>query len=334
LRLLGICEDVAGSEFSDPKRANNVNKIIAIASLAVLVSVAATGCGAKSAPSDSLSIADPSDPYSAYLADELLTINSASRELDYRCYADNGYPEYLEVLPAQKANQFRSSASTPDFKTTFRSFSESPWFSSEEDARSKGYGHTVPGLDAQVFSMDSALAKVAADCRESTLKKTSGNEDVVSAYVQVGNSLAEALAVIPNQAKEPGTKKVFECMDKGQYPVDPNGPNKPVGWGVDFGVPLGTEPRMPGAQDLTKGAVTKVIPAQPALRYEPTAKESESAAAMYRCSVETGARDDWVKIINAAKNAALAKHEATLIELNPKIKDLAKSAALTLQANS
>lgn len=311
-----------------------MKKIIVRASLVVFIGMASVGCGAKTVPSNSLPMADPSDPYSAYLAEDLLTINSAGRELDYRCYADNGYPEYLEVLPEQKANQFRSSASTPDFKTTFTSFAESPWFSSEEDAKAKGYGRTIPGLDAQVFSMDSALAKVVGNCNEATLKKTAGNEEVVSDYIQVGNALAEALAVIPNQAKDPGTKKVFECMGRAQYPVDPNGPNKSVGWGVDFGVPLGTEPRMRQAEDLTKGAVTKVIPAEPALQYVPTAMESESAAAMYRCSVETGARDDWLKIVNDAKNAALAKNEATLIELNPKIKELAKSAARALQANS
>ncbi|KHL01025.1 hypothetical protein LK10_17850 [Sinomonas humi] len=107
-----------------------------------------------------------------------------------------------------------------------------------------------------------------------------------------------------------------------------------MGWNVDFGVPLGVEPRMPQAEDLTKGAVTKVIPAEPALEYVPTAKESESAAAMYRCSVETGAHDDWLKIVNDAKNAALAKNEAALIELNPKIKELAKSAARALQEKS
>jgi hypothetical protein len=84
-------------------------------------------------------------------------------------------------------------------------------------------------------------------------------------------------------------------------------------------------------QDLTQGPSTKVIPAEPAQQYVPTPQESESAAAMYRCSVETGARDEWQKAVNDVKNAALAKHGTTLLELNPKIKELAKQAALALQ---
>lgn len=311
-----------------------MKNIVAIAALLVLLGTAVSGCGNKAPAGHSVPIADPSDPYSAYLAEDLLAINSVSRELDYRCYAENGYPEYLEVLPGQKANEFRSAASTPDFKTTFRSYSRSPWFSSEEEARETGYGRTVPGLDAQVFTMDGSFRRVVEDCHDATLKKTSGNAEVVSAYIQLGNALAEGLAAIPSRIKDPLTKEVLECMNRGPYPVDPNGPNKPSGWNVDFGVPLGTQPRIPEATDLTKGAVTKVIPAEPAQQYVPTAKESDSAAAMYRCSVETGAHDDWVKAVDEAKNAALAKNEATLIELNPKIKELAKSAALALQAKS
>ncbi|WP_422935789.1 hypothetical protein [Sinomonas sp. P47F7] len=274
---------------------------------------------------------DPNDPYSAFLADELLSINSAMRELEYRCYADNGYPEYLEVLPALKANEFRSSASTPDYETTFRAFSESPWFTSEENARATGYGSSIPGLDAQVVPDDRSILKVFEDCRQASLRRTSGNEDVVNAYSQLGNVLAETLATSPSQNKDALTKRVFECMDKGRYPVDPNGPHKSIRWGVDFGVPLGVAPRMPEAVDLTQGTGTKVIPAEPTQHYFPTAEESESAAAMYRCSLETGAQTDWNRANNDTKNAALAKNEATLTELNPKIRELAKSAAAAVQ---
>lgn len=313
-----------------------MKKNMTIAALIGLVVVASTACGNKTTPTPSLGVGaeDSNDPYSAYLADDLLAINSATRELEYRCYAESGYPEYLEVLPSQKANAFRSAASTPDFETTFREISKSPWFSSEENARAAGYGHTIPGLDAQVFTMDGSFRKVFEDCRESTLRKTANNEETVYAYSQLGNTLAEAIATMPKQNKDALTKRVFECMGKGQYPVDPNGPNKALGWGVDFGVPLGAAPRMLEQPDLTEGPVTKVIPAEPAQQYVPTPKESESAAAMYQCSVETGAQADWQKAVNELKTAILAKHEATLIELNPKIKELAKSAALALQEKS
>ena len=313
-----------------------MKKIIAAVGIVVLMGVVSSGCGSKASPRPSAAALalDPNDPFSAYLADDVLTINSATRELDYRCYAENGYPEFLEVLPAQKANQFRSLATTPDFKTTFTEFSKSPWFSSEEAARATGYGRSIAGLDAQVINVDGSAVEVARDCNDATQKKLSGIDETLIPYVQLGDALAEALATSSGRNEKGLTKRVFECMEKSKYPVDPNGPNKSPIWGVDFGIPLGAAPRLPEAPELTQGYGKKVIPAEPTQRYLPTPQESESAAAMYRCSVETGARDEWVKAVNEVKNAALAKHEATLLELNPKIKELAKSAVLALQAAS
>lgn len=307
----------------------------AAVALAGCGTVGTPGVGTQPVPRGPLpsATADPNDLYNAFLADDFLTINSARMELEYKCYAANGYPEFLTVLPAQKANAFRSNAVTPDFKSTFASFSELPWFPSEDYAKAAGFGHSTPGMDTFVATADDSFAQTAQDCEGETLTAIAASAELIRDYTALGNSLAEALTVAANQNKEPLTKDVFACMSRGDYPVDENGSNKQDIWGVDFGVPYGSPPA-DYYPDLTKGGAVQIVPATPEGTYVPTSEESNAAAAMYRCSVESGAQDAWQKAMNDAKQKALAENEATLTELNPKIQALAKSAALAVQNQS
>lgn len=274
---------------------------------------------------------DANDPYNAYLADDLLAINSAKVELEYKCYAAHGYPQFMDVLPAQKANAFRGLAETPDFKTTFESIGMAPWYPTEEYARVAGVGHDAPGLDTHVSIDDASFRPVAEKCESSVFRTIGGSYDAVRTYMTLGNTLVQAIAVSEREMRGRLTQEVFSCMSRGKYPVDHHGPNEAPLWGVDFGVPLGTMPTMGALPDLTKGGRVQVVAAVPAGKYVPTIAESDAAAAMHRCSVESGAQDAWRRGMNEAKTKALAENEVALSELNPKIKALAKSAALALQ---
>ncbi len=302
--------------------------------------ISLTGCGTAGTPargSQSLppgplpsATTDANDPYNAFLADDFLTINSARMELEYKCYAANGYPEFLKVLPAQKADAFRSMALTPDFKSTFASYAELPWFPSEDYARAAGFGHPTPGQETFVSTSDASFTRTAQDCEAETLATISGSAELIGAYTALGNSLAEALATAARANKGPLTKDVFACMNKGEYPVDEDGSNKQDIWGVDFGVPYG-KPAPLTFPDLSKGGAVQIVPAIPEGPYIPTSEESNAAVAMYRCSVESGAQVAWQRTMNDAKQKALSENEATLTELNPKIQALAKSASLAVQ---
>lgn len=274
---------------------------------------------------------DPNDPYNAYLSEDLLAISSAKFEVEYKCYGSNGYPQFLEVLPVEKANAFRGQALTPDFKSTFASFGEIPWFPSEAYARAAGFGHSMPARDPYVHVSDAAFTHVSTSCEEKALATISGSAELLRAYTVLGNKLAEAVETAASKSKGPLTQKVFDCMSKGRYKVEPNGPNKQDIWNVDFGVPYGSQ-KPQQWPDLTKGGAVQIVPGTPENRYWPTALESEAAAAMHQCSIESGARDSWNNAINEAKKKALAENEATLSELNPKIRELAKSAAIAVQS--
>lgn len=320
--------------------ANLHNKYLA-AGMATAVALCIAGCssadnsrdgkgtGSRTENAGPLSTLAPDhdDPYSAYLSDNLLAINSAKLEISYKCYAENGYPLFLEVLPAQKANAFRGDALTPDFKTTFASMSEAPWFSSEAYARETGFGHTTPARDPHVFASDGAFAQISKFCEEKALSAISGSAELLKQYVALGNSLAESLRNETREIEGPLNQKVFDCMNKGDYPVDPHGPNKQHVWNVDFGVPYGSAPGEEWPVPSKGGGAIQLVPATPELRYTPTTQESEAAAAMYRCSIESGARDSWTKAVNKAKQRVLAGNEARFSELNPQIQALAKSAA-------
>ncbi|BAS18391.1 hypothetical protein AHiyo8_pI66950 (plasmid) [Arthrobacter sp. Hiyo8] len=160
-----------------------------------------------------------------------------------------------------------------------------------------------------------------------------GSETLVQDYTSLGNTLSGALAAAAKENQDELTKKVFACMVNGKYPVDPNGPNKQPVWGVDFGVPLGTQPPIPRPSvSGSLNSTVRVIPAVPAANYVPTQQESESAAAMYQCSIDSGVHTVWVQKMTEAKHAAVAKNETALTEMGPKIHSSAKAAALAVQS--
>lgn len=304
---------------------------VAIMSIAVI-----SGCSASIPESTNLNnntveIARPTlaadDPYGTYLGMDLLNINSAINASQYNCYADNGYPQFLEVLPEQKADSFRSIADTPDFPTAFASFTDSPWFSSEEQAKSLGFGKTSSPTERSVVVMDTSFPSVMADCRKSVLEDLGVNATIINQYIQLGNTLVDTI-VAAGSIQPALDSRIFDCLEKRGYPLDRGGANIDPTWGVDFGIALGSvvSPPFP---DLTKQGSIAVVPAS-SETYTPTAEESKMAGDMYKCSVETGSKTEWEKNILNAKNTVLNSNETALTELNPEIRSLAAKVSAAL----
>ncbi|MGO4454810.1 hypothetical protein [Arthrobacter sp. RAF14] len=325
------------------KKKQIVTVVFALSGL--LTSVAACGAQQPSPPTSGGHMSSPGaatgwaakvsgDPYAVYKSADLLAISSAFNELRYKCLGENGYPQFLQVLPAQKANSFRNMEETPDFAATFASYGELPWFASEQDARAKGYGLPAQALAPTVMTMDPAIGPVMNDCTKKSLAAVGDRDGTIQNYTELGNTLAGSMGSITDKAKGDLTNQVLACMNKGKYPVDPNGANKNNDWNVDFLVPLGVQPPQLNRDDSgMNGNAVIITPAIPAKPYVPTKEESESAAAMYHCSVETGAHDEWLNDIHQAEATAISQNEAALDELNPKIAALAKSASAALQGH-
>jgi len=309
--------------------------VMSLATLTACSSASDTASSATPGPTRTYSAdvpaVDPNDPYNLYLADDLLQINSSLTELQFKCFAQNGYPEFLDVLPAQKADDFRTLAETPDFRSTFSSYAELPWQVSSDAAKRHGFGRDVLPIVRSVVVKDTAFPVVQQNCRTEALAAASGNQGLIQQYVSLGNTLASALVVADDKYRPSFNDKVFKCMGEKGSPVDKGGPNVHPVWQVDFQVPLGsvTEPPFP---NLKGGGNTVINPGRPGVAYMPTAEESRAAETMYRCSVDSGAKSDWENAMNEAKKTALSTQEAQISELNPAIKQLAKSAAAATQA--
>jgi hypothetical protein len=62
-------------------------------------------------------------------------------------------------------------------------------------------------------------------------------------------------------------------------------------------------------------------------KYVPTPEESKLAVAWYQCEQETGRTKANLVAAAEVQRELVEKHAATLLELNPRIEQLAKSAA-------
>ncbi|NWL32645.1 hypothetical protein DM791_06970 [Paenarthrobacter nitroguajacolicus] len=267
-------------------------------------------------------------PYSAYRAQDLLTIYSAVTEITYECYAENGYVEFLEVLPEQKANMFRTLPSTPDYASAFGRLTKAPWFESEGEARKSGYGHGASAVVTSVYAMDVEFRDVARTCASKADEKLPGSQAFIADYSGLGATLADALKAVTDRNWDEVTEKIFACMATHDFPVSPSGPNMSPSWAIDFGVPLGVEP-VPDFPQIIEGARIQVVPTSPAKNYVPTSEEAESAAVMHKCSVETGARESWEKAMIDAERGAISQNHVKLAELNAALPKLLEIVGTT-----
>ncbi|MCX2748383.1 hypothetical protein OOZ51_11215 [Arthrobacter sp. MI7-26] len=263
----------------------------------------------------------------SYLSDEVLTLNASVTELNYRCLADNGFPEFVAVLPAQKANKFRTIPPNLDFKAMFDDVTRSPWFETKDDAKALGYGRNAKGLDTRVVVSDPAFLAVAKECGDKVQAKLPGSHDVLATYADIGVKIIKAINDAGESSFKASSGAVYDCMAQHKFPVSSTAPNRVAPWGVDFGVPLGSQPPRPPANDPVSSHGVNIIPAVPGSEYAPSAEEKESATIMFNCSIETGVRTQWKKSVDDAIRATLAENQSSLDSLRTKLTEMAKAAS-------
>jgi hypothetical protein len=311
--------------------------MVPIRAIAVLVFIVmcVVGCAAvESSDDQDISTQESHDQGSlkTYFSQEVLSINAAVMEATYQCYGRHGYPQFIEVLEAQKISQFTTLPSTSDFTSVFAELKREPWFESEDDARTRGYGRSTPDVAASVYVRDASFRDVAGVCASDVEEIYPGSAAALGDYVALGHRLAQFLQAVTDRNWDEETQKVLACMAGKNFPVIPDGLNRSPTWDMDFGVPLGSEPELdfPKVQSDEPVQISPAIPGKP---YKPTPQEAESAVTMYLCSIETGARMTWTKAMTEAEGSAVEANRTELEAWRPKILALAVSISEKTKTN-
>lgn len=299
-----------------------------LTSLGLAVALSATGCvdfGDSPSPVASRSEAGPAkpknQPYDIYLGDDLGSIDYARLVLAADCLAKKGFPQLKRAGLAPRKRSF------PDLLITPSSFG----YTSEQEARARGFGRDLPAEPSRVWSKDPNFELASKRCDDDAWAKLgSGSKKVYDQYFELGNALlADLVGLHRASIPQPMALKIANCMeiegyrlsDKAAWSQSPNIKS--------FGVAFGSlaEPSEATWVPTGKGIV-EVGPPIPARKYTPTAEESRLAVAWHRCSVKEGWAEHQMRVAMERQQAAVKKHEAQFTELNPKIQQLAKQAAI------
>ncbi|MCQ1999896.1 hypothetical protein [Arthrobacter zhaoxinii] len=277
---------------------------------------ALTGCAAEAALTP---VADSSsDPFEAYLAEDMDVIHFAQDVLRFQCYADNGYPEYESFIPEEPAVQWR--ADLLDQLTVADGF-----FDSVQDATASGLrGEQSDPSTAKVFVHDDAFEAVAEACNTKAWAALGKDaEQSLVDYNRLSSKLAGGLADRTFEALAPLQQEVVQCL------VDAGEPVKPASdklYGFTSDIELGAPVEYPERSGPKKTSGVEIIPADVEITYAPTPAEAALAVKYYNCSLETGVRDEFAALILEAKKEAVAEHAAELEKSNPRIAELADTA--------
>ncbi|MEV0900893.1 hypothetical protein [Actinoplanes sp. NPDC049802] len=151
----------------------------------------------------------------------------------------------------------------------------------------------------------------------------------VLAYAELGNELSTAYGAWVREAVPRESEPLLDCLAGEGYEVPDRQAylKRPYDF-TPFGVPLGKSRGK--ALDWTpkrKPGTVEVGPVKPAREYVPSPRESDLAAAWYRCDEKTGRLKKLVDGSHQAEPGIVAGHEDRLRELNPKIEAIANKAA-------
>jgi hypothetical protein len=202
---------------------------------------------------------------------------------------------------------------------------------SDEQARAQGFGRDERVQKANVVSFDAGFDRAFVACRNDAGEEI-GHEvakverQVADLYNKVGDERVEAMNSPKERAEtDQAVHALLACVEqRGFRPVKP-GVRTLEAFGI--GRPAGRhEGAEPPAPERKPGTIA-VLPAVPARRYVPTPQESRLAVAAAQCARQTGYAErigaQWTRLLRDA----LAEHEAEIVELRPKVEQIAKSAA-------
>lgn len=259
--------------------------------------------------------AQDGNPFDAFKAEALDTVRVEERRLRLDCLAAEGFPQFRDAMVGYQATQSaRDRLPAANLPTGL--------FLSEDDAKQRGFGESLPASLPKVIVRDAAIDQVTEKCmRESWTAIGPGAEDTYNAYVDTQNNLTSALLAVPLDNWNKIVDFTVKCLTGKGYDITAD---KNSRYGMTFNVSMGKAERPEPAEPPAEGNFS--AQGLPAVRYVPTEQESALAVDYYRCTVDSGYRDEYVQERIKAATNAMAKFEGQLSELSPEIEALAKSA--------
>ncbi|MET7748283.1 hypothetical protein [Micromonospora sp. NPDC005367] len=236
-----------------------------------------------------------------------------------KCLAEAGYPQNLQV------DEGRPYPTTSVFVTDESQFG----LLSEEQARVKGFGRDPGWQPPKIASFDKNYDQVSEKCREAGWRDLgAGSAELVQKYQDLGNELLPYRQEVDRRLPKDLAAKMLACMKGKGYRVADEQKflqtPQPQLLGVEFGGVEG------GSQEWTPEPKPGTIQVDNAFmpgKYVPSPEESKLAVSWYRCQQETGTTKANRETMALVQREYVERHAEVLIELNPKIEALAKTAA-------
>ncbi|MEV4952452.1 hypothetical protein [Paenarthrobacter nitroguajacolicus] len=256
-----------------------------------------------------------SNPFDAFNAEALDTVRVEERRLRLDCLAAEGFPQFRDAMAGYQATESaRDRIPAANLPTGL--------FLSEDDAKRRGFGESLPASLPKVIVRDAAIDEATNKCMVASWAAIGrGSESIYNAYVDTQNNLSSALLAVPVDTWSEIIDFTAKCLAGKGHAVSGDSNSR---YGMTFSVPMGKAERREPLEPPTAGNFS--APGLPAVPYIPTEQESALAVDYYDCTVESGYRDEYVQERIRAANSAMSEYEGQLSELTPKIEALAKSA--------
>lgn len=255
------------------------------------------------------------NPFDAFKAEALDTLRVEERRLRLDCLAAEGFPQFRDAMVGyQETQSARDRLPSANLPTGL--------FLSEDDAQQSGFGESLPASLPKVIVRDASIDEATDICaRESWTAIGPDAEKTYNEYVEIQNNLTSALLAVSLDNWNKIVDFTVKCLTDKGYNIRAD---KNSRYGMTFGIPFGKAERAePDEPPAVGNFSSRGLPAAP---YVPTEQESKLAVEYYKCTVDSGYRDEYVRERVAAATSAIAKYEGQLSELSPQVEALAKSA--------
>ncbi|GLH95405.1 hypothetical protein [Phytohabitans aurantiacus] len=293
-------------------------RLAAAATAALVAALTATACGGD--PPAGLGAVDERNPLAVFLGESLGLIDYAQLKLRNECLAGAGYPQNLETMMDQPVPAFSMFVITP------RTFGPT----TEQEARRIGFGRDEQAEPSPVVSSDPNYDRAIDSCGGKAWDRLGDDvQDAYYAYFDLGNKISGTLmTTISERLDKSLPAKMLACVRAAGYDADDERQFLKTPRPALLGVPFGTVDPAPdtGWRPARKPGTIEVGPAIPARPYRPTAQESELAVAWLRCREQTTLADQQLTAAISVQKELVAKHETSFVELNPRIRRIAKQA--------
>ncbi|MEO3786046.1 hypothetical protein ABGB12_22175 [Actinocorallia sp. B10E7] len=291
--------------------------------LVVLAVVGCTGEAGTKAPGPSVDLSNDieitsSQPFAGFPVEKMRTLEEIRRKLVYRCMVERRYRYYEQADPE----------AAPRLSPLLTLDRELVGWATEAHARGQGFGTNLPAVPAKVVASNTNHDKVLRNCVAEFRRKTGPHHRKVFRRAgDLRDEMSREYSDAVDSARLDELKApVVECLADAGFDAEAEKRERfglrPETFGIERGGPEGgqREPRL-----KREPGTIEVLPASPARRYVPSAKEAELAVAMFRCQHETGAVDVLRALVNDAQQVVWNRHEDELAELKKELAALVKA---------